>query len=325
MKKFFIFTVFLICIFLSSCGNGKLGPTDMEIAKYLSRIDGLSEIGTEDYDIPCDKRGISISPQNFIETVTAGIDDIYSDIKYYGVNITDLVSIKYENPEYFHPYYDHVEIEKDSTSRYNPYLDNSSKPFDYSYLLRWLNCSPEWTEWMKYNIPSYLTTEAHGLFHLYWFDPIDREYEKGIYLRELEDAVEIYAVFHEISLFYGTDHVAPYLLSEEMFEKMKTEFGDSFNTDGYAKGTISEFSNWFMGEYLKEVPSVFANIEEEVYYPRYGGSLNHKINGSDDAVAEMVSDLEKLGVNFDAITSCIIKVTVPVNGSYNDVFWELID
>lgn len=325
MKKFFIFTVFLICIFLSSCGNGKLGPTDMEIAKYLSRIDGLSEIGTEDYDIPfdldIDDWVLCISPSYSIHTVESKLNDV--NMVYYSVDLNSLIRIRYPSGDQFlyDRYLDRLRTPKKTAE----YLTDSTELPYFFQEINLMNCSPEWHEWLDYNIPEFVGPyEEHGLLNIYWYDPVDQKYEKGIYIREVENTTELYVVFHEISLFYGTDHIAPYLLSEEMFEKMKTEFGDSFNADGYIKGTVSEFSNWFMGEYLKEPPTVFANIDEDVYFPAYGGSLNYSIDDADEIVPEMIADLEKLGVDFDLITSCIIKITIPYNSKLEDISWELI-
>ncbi len=297
----------------------------MEIAKYLSQIDGITEIGSEDYDIPfdfsVDDWVLCVCP-SAIPAIGSKIND--SNMMYYSVDLSRLISFREPYGDSF-IYYDYWSYLKRSYIMRRSYLTNS---IELPYLFQGvdsMNCSPEWHEWLDYNIPySVGTPEEHGLFNIYWFNPVEQKYERGIYIREIENATEIYAVFHEISLFYGTDHVAPYLLSEEMFEKMQNEFGESFNADGYVKGTVSEFSNWFMGEYLKEVPSVFANIEEEVYFPKYGGSLNYSFDEADELVPEMIDDLKELGVNFDLITSCIIKITIPYNSKLKDISWELI-
>ena len=297
----------------------------MEIAKYLSQIDGITEIGSEDYDIPfdfsVDDWVLCVCP-SAIHAIGSKIND--SNMMYYSVDLSRLISFREPYGDSF-IYYDYWSYLKRCYIRRRSYLTNS---IELPYLFQGvdsMNCSPEWHEWLGYNIPQFVWSyEPHGLFNAYWFDPIDQKYEKVIYIREADNKTELYVVYHEMSLFYGTEHIAPYLLSEEMFEKMKTEFGHSFNADGYAKGSISEFSCWFMGEYLKEVPSVFENIEEEVYYPRYGGSLNYNVDNADEIVPEMIADLEKLGVDFDEITSCIIKITVPHNAEFKDISWELI-
>ena len=329
MRKNIILIILLLsCVLLSSCTANKLGLTDKQISKYLSKIDGLSEIGTEDYDIPFklerDDWVLCISPSYSIHTVASQIND--RNMVYYSVSLSDLIRIRYpDGDQLFYDRYLH-RLRKPINDRRREYLTNSTELPYFFQKIDSMNCSPIWHEWLDYNIPEFVSSyEEHGLFNIYWFDPADQKYEKGIYIREIENTTELYVVFHEMSLFYGTDHIAPYLLSEEMFENMKNEFGDSFNADGYAKGSVSEFSNWFMNEYLKEVPAVFANIEEDVYYPRYGGSLNYSIDDADEIVPEMISELKKIGVDFDLITSCVIKISVPHNAEYKDISWELID
>ena len=168
----------------------------MKIAKYLSKIDGITEIGSEDYDIPIGKRGACVSPNRSYITVSPVSE--YNDISYYGIDFPYLLSIRHSYTDFdtYYHYLSYADLTSSYDSGYRKYLGSD---FSFPYALHKENCSPEWTEWLDYNIPySVGAPEVHGLFNIYWFNPIEQKYEKGVYIRENENKTEVYVVFYEI-------------------------------------------------------------------------------------------------------------------------------
>ena len=91
------------------------------------------------------------------------------------------------------------------------------------------------------------------------------------------------------------------------------------------KGTVKEFSDWFMCEYLEEIPPAFADIKAEYVYYGTKGVYSTEFEESEyNDPSIFYEDLKNLGVNFDEIRSYIIKATVPHDGTIQDIFWELI-
>lgn len=201
--------------------------------------------------------------------------------------------------------------------------------------------TPDWKEWMDYEIPFHLYNSnnvgAHGFFNLYWYNPLTEDFQRGVFYTQNENSTELYVVFQENSLFsapyyenpsrnYDIRYFAPLIMSEKMYDQLKTEY-PSFKYEDYKKGTVKEFSDWFMGGYQKEIPDVFAKIEDEfVYYPAYGNGVHpDDLNGNEyDCDALFIPDMKDLGVDFDKLRSYIFKITVPHDGVFSDIHWELI-
>ena len=43
-----------------------------------------------------------------------------------------------------------------------------------------------------------------------------------------------------------------------------------------------------------------------------------------DCDAMFIPDMKDLGVNFDELRSYVIKITIPHDGVFSDIYWELI-
>lgn len=318
MRKSFIFLA-LFCLLLSSCSNGTHKDyTAMEVAKYISEMNGIKQLDDEVYEIPCGDDFVYVAAEAYTELVRA------DKLRYLGICLESLLCNKELYPD---NQYHYSSIFNDMNSE-DTYLGDTSN-FAYTLEKYKIHATPEWTEWIEYNIPEYVHSEAHGKFNLYWYNPLTEEYEKCIYIRENGSETEIYVIFFDISFFYGInkDEVAPYLMSEKMYTELQSQYEDEdidFSVF-YKKGTVTEFSNWFMGEYSENSHLVFEDIKEDVYYPINGapnyGSIFESRN---EAISTFVSDLESLGVNFDKLTAQIIKVTVPHNGDINNISFELI-
>jgi len=233
---------------------------------------------------------------------------------------------------------------------YLPHFQGS--PNNVAYVIRnaGFNSSPDWEEWIDYGIKYYAENhEPHGYLNYYWYNPISEKFEPGACYTQSDDLTEIYVVFQEKSLFLcpfmslidpdtgyfvsnisptdsDTGYFVPLLMSETKYNELKSEY-PSFKYDHYKKGTVKEFSEWYMGEYIEEIPAVFADIEDEyVYYPAYGNGIHpDDLNGEEyDCDAMFIPDMKNLGVNFDELRSYIIKITIPHDGIFSDIYWELI-
>lgn len=302
---------------MSSCSADiRSGYTAMEVAKYISEMSGIKQLDDEVYEIPCDDGFVYVASESYLKLVRA------DKLRYLGICLDSLLSNKELYPD---GQYHYSSIFNDMNSE-DTYLGNTSN-FAYTLEKYKIHATPEWTEWIEYNIPEYVYNEAHGKFNLYWYNHLTQEYEKCIYIRENGSETEIYVIFFDISFFYGInkDEVAPYLMSEKMYTELQNQFEEIDFSVFYKKGTATEFSNWFMGEYSENAHSVFEDIKEDIYYP-INGSPNYGniFENRNDAVYAFVADLESLGVNFDKLTAQIIKVTVPHNGSIDNISWELI-
>ena len=221
---------------------------------------------------------------------------------------------------------------------YKPRFRGNPTPNNIAYVIgnAGFRSSPDWAEWVDYGIKwASEVYESHGYFNYYWYNPLSGEFEYGEYYTQTDDATEIYVVFQEISLFsnpqlssedYNVRYFAPLLISETKYNELKAEY-PSFKYDHYKKGTVQEFSEWFMGEYIEEIPAVFADIKDEyVYYPAYGDGVHpYDLNGDEyDCDAMFIPDMKDLGVNFDELRSYVIKITIPHDGVFSDIYWELI-
>ena len=322
-------SLFLALILAFSClvacdndGKKMKGFTYDELAEYLSSIDGLTPLGRgeESVNLPCKDNTLTLSK------ITRSLNQSMRGQGYIGMILHRFFQIEVpSNGTSVNPI-SRISIYDESLFTSQENYITREPPENFAYILRDfnVNCSPEWTEWIDYNIPVINGYGAkHGSFDEYWYNPQTEKFESGAYYRRLEDSTELYVVFQETTLFYNGRH--PFLMSEEMYEYLKTTY-KQFGYDDYIKGTVAEFSEWFMAEYLEEIPDVFADIKAEyVYYPVYGGGRFGYIKDENfDSVSLFIPDLENLGVNFDALKTYVIKATFPHGGTIEDIFWELI-
>lgn len=328
MKKLSLFLIiFLLCFLLTSCGEDSKkmkGFTYNELAEYLSEIDGLLPLGRDEESVllPCKDNTLHMA------RITRYVNQYANGAGHSAILLDKIFQIEVpSNGTSVHPIRS-ISIYHDSFFDKQENYITRSAPDNFAYILRDFNvkCSPEWTEWIDYNIPVIDGHGAkHGSFDVLWYNPQTEEFEHGVYYRQLEDSTELYVVFQETTLFYHVNKSAPVLMSEEMHEYLKTTY-KKFRYDHYRKGTVSEFSEWFMCKYLEEIPDVFSDIKDEyVYYPAYGsGGFGNIKDENFDSLSLFIPDLEKLGVNFDALKTYIIKATFPHGGTVEDIYWELI-
>ncbi|MBE6896363.1 MAG: hypothetical protein E7477_04600 [Ruminococcaceae bacterium] len=337
MKKIlilFICTVFLFSF--SSCDNSDKktdGFTPTELAEYLSSVDGITNTGANNNKlIICENNyKISASTRDRMNIYKFNMKDylhlfIPDENPLSGAPSLSYTSTNlFENEGLAQAYF----FDKLKEAKSNYY---GASPNNFAYIIRdcGFNSSPEWTEWVDYDIPiNHEYKLNHGEWNQYWYNPITEEFEIGHYYRDLENSTEIYLVYQNMSLFYYSAGHLPVLMSEELYEHLKETY-KNFHFENYQKGTVKEFSEWFMGEYLENVPTIFSDIKAEyVYYPAYGSGIRMDFDGYEeegyDAVVKwFISDMKNLGVNFDELRSYIIKATVPHDGTIQDIFWELI-
>lgn len=314
--------LFFCCLLMSSCSsNNKKGCTDMDAATYLSEIEGLVLLGNSEYEIPCGEDVLYIDPGVCFNTIHSE-----NHISYVGLSMRYLLCKKDLELSSYYPIFD------DMNSQDMLYLTGADiRQDNFAYILEEYNCktNPEWSEWIDFEISSKLFSSPHGRSNAYWYNPVSETYEKCVYIKENDTSTEIYVIYHDISLFLNRySEYSSYLISEELYNKIQTEFPDLTLSSYFRKGTVEEFSRWFMGEYLEEVPEPFADIKEEFYYLKSFdiGKIIYdysEIHGY-DPIELLISDMKSLGVNFDEVKAQIIKVTVPHNGTLNDILWELI-
>ncbi|MBQ7014783.1 MAG: hypothetical protein IJN12_01535 [Clostridia bacterium] len=328
MKKTLIFIIIcILTVSLCSCSNDKYSFTDTEAAQYLSEIDGLVPIGDSEYEISCGEYTLYAGTSLFfIENARAN-----NHIRYTGMSMYNLLCV--EAPEeYYDEYYSYTLEMEPMVPSNSKYLHGGNRSSNLAYLLEeyGIKSTPEWHEWIDYEVASSIDASPHGKANAYWYNPVTETYEKGVYIKDNDVSTEIYVVYHDVSLLAMRTggYVVPYLMSEKLFNEIQTEVPDSKSYEYFAKGSIEKVATWFMGEYLEEVPDFFAGIKEEVYYPLkafpYTEVNKYLEKHGYDAVELYLSDMEALGVNFDKITAQIIKVTVPHDGTLEDITWELI-
>lgn len=324
MKKIIALTIlFLLCFSFTSCDNDSKkmnGFTYDELAEYLSELDGLTPMARNDEPImlPCANNTLSLNLN------VRNLSKYGSGLWYWGILLHEFFKIEVPSkvpelyPTIFTPIYG-----EDFFDKQDRYITQKA-PENFAYILRDFNvkCSPEWTEWIEYNIPAITERRAkHGLFDSYWYNPLTEQFESSAYYRQLEDSTELYVVFQETSLFYNELHHIPFLMSEELYETLKAEFEFA----PFTKKTVYEFSSWFFSEHLEEIPPVFADIKDEYVY-----FVNTELYSEEFRESEyydpsvFYEDLKKLGVNFDALKTYIIKATFPHGGTVEDIYWELI-
>ena len=324
MKKvFFIFICTVLLFALSSCDGGDKkmkGFTYEELGEYLSTIDGLTS-AEDEVVIPCGEDQIYVIKSRYISSS--------HESKNSKICLSKLFSLKKENTLKLEGYsYEIIDPFIDlGIPHSDKYMQSTRIPKEFAYRLEAYNynSSPHWTEWVKYHIPvhqEHRFYEPGGNFSAVWYNPSTNAVEEVVYICEKENETEIYIIYQEIGLFNGFG-INTYLTSEELHEKLKAS---NFKMRVLKKGTVKEFSDWFMGEYVNEIPPAFADIKDKyVYYTVYGNGF--PIGGTYEnynAVEMFIPDLEQLGVNFDELRSYIIKATVPHNGTIQDIFWELI-
>ena len=140
---------------------------------------------------------------------------------------------------------------------------------------------------------------------------------------------EIYIVYQKLSLFYGTaGYWAPYFVSEEMNDKLKSELGRKYDPEQYVKLSAEEAVRWFWGEYTEQLPQIFSSVKGDVFIHILDedvSPLYYKIANSElDDISVFAEDMKRIGIDFEQIKSYIIKATVPHDGSVKDIVWELI-
>lgn len=326
MKKIiFICVLLALCFSLTSCGNDSKkikSFTFDELADYLASIEGLQTLGRGEDSVllPCKDNTL------YLASITRTMNQSTSGHMYTAILLDYFFRIEVPSNGTSILPTKNISIYDESLFDKQDYYITEEAPDNFAYKLRDFDvkCSPEWTEWIDYNIPVFLDYGAkHGLFDAYWYNPQTKQLEMGTYYRQLEDSTELYVVFQETSLFYMGR--IPLLMSEEMYEYLKSTY-KRFGYDDFKKGTVLEFSEWFTAKYLEDIPEIFEDIKSEyVYYPAYGGGTFGYIKDENfDPVSLFIPDLEKLGVNFDAIPVYIIKATFPHGGTVEDIYWELI-
>ncbi|MBE6897090.1 MAG: hypothetical protein E7477_08355 [Ruminococcaceae bacterium] len=328
MKKIIALTIlFLLCFSFTSCDNDSKkmnGFTYDELAEYLSEIDGLTPLDRRDEPLylPCKDNTLTLV--NTIKSLNSSMSGrFYSGVllhKLFKIEVPSKVPELY--PTIFTPIYG-----EDFFDKQDSYITQKA-PENFAYILRDFNvkCSPEWTEWIDYNIPVIDGYQAkHGLLDACWYNPLTEQFESSVYYSQLEDSTELYVVFQKTTLFYSAAYRLPFLMSEEAYEYLKSTY-KKFHYDHYTKGTVEDFTNWFFSEDSEDFSDVFADIRAEyIYYPIKGSGIYENLKDeSFDSVSFFISDLEKLGVNFDALKTYIIKATFPHGGTIEDIYWELI-
>lgn len=337
MKKILILFICTVLLFsLSACDNNDKkmkGFTYDELAEYLSSVEGL-------YQSPLAKNAYFLE-----EPIICGDNEL--NLRYYYLNygfsayhnrieqaVVSLdkflqyqVWVKKDGPDGYEyspvlseePFYSIEPLLKEDN-----YLGDPPNNFAYTLEAYGFNSSPHWSEWVKYNIPAEVTndeTQGHNIFTRKWYNPAANEFQDVVYLRKLEDSTEIYIIYQEISMFFNG---GPIIVSEEMFNQM---------TEGrrrvFSKTTADEFINWFMGEYVEKRPPAFSKLKDEFYYFSYQKDDTHswlwslsKSELSDPTL--FIEDMESLGIDFSKFRSYIIKLTIPKDGTIQDIFWELI-
>ena len=365
-KTILVFLLIFLFVFLSSCESGKKmkGFTYEELAEYFSSVDGLTELGSfetvvEPGEYVLQEDGTYVYEGGGVFEVgnplyiSCGDDSLKASVKdmcfndrnhnpYIGISLSNLLEIEILFPGAWRSDKSYPKIPQCDPAYYELtyiYSKNGTRSENnVAYVIRNLgfNSSPDWKDWLDYEIPwnSYNVKGSHGLFNMHWYNPLSEDFERGVYYSQSDDFTEIYVVYQEISLFsaplmsFDDDirYFAPLLISETKYNELKAEY-PSFKYDHYKKGTVQEFSEWFMGEYIEEIPAVFADIEDEyIYYPAYGNGVHPEdLNGEEyDCDAMFIPDMKNLGVNFDELRSYIIKITVPHDGVFSDIYWELI-
>ena len=330
MKKiwYWLILLSLSVVIASGCEHGKMdGFSYYELSGYLSSIKDLSQIQGS-YPIRCGEKELVFS----YETVGNGPKSNDNRMPY---NAWDLNSVLKEkrlitkpngSEEYW--YYSIL----DEIDYADKYLGNAPNNFAYTLEKYGFKSIPDWQEWIQYNIPATVKNDptiGRGCFNAYRYDPVSNEFTYGLYARECDESTEVYIVYQEISLFYGISHYwAPYFVSEELHEKMKTEFGSKYDPETYMKLSATDALRWFMGEYIENPPPVFANMKDDIYVHCFDagiGSLWWKIHESNiNDISLFIDDMDKIGIDIEKIKCYIIKVTVPHEGSINDIVWELM-
>ncbi|MBQ4628726.1 MAG: hypothetical protein IJB44_06580 [Clostridia bacterium] len=323
MKKvFFIFLCTVLLFALSSCDGGDKkmdGFTYEELGEYFSTIDGLTS-AEDEVVIPCGEDQIYVIKSRYISSS--------HESKNSKIRLSGLFSLKKENTLKLEGYsYEIIDPFNDlGIPHSDKYMQSTRIPKEFAYRLEAYNynSSPHWTEWVKYHIPvhpEHRFYEPGGNFSAVWYNPSTNAVEEVVYICEKENETEIYIIYQEIGLFNGFG-INTYLTSEELHEKLKAS---NFKMRVRKKGTVKEFSDWFMCEYLEEIPPAFADIKAEYVYYGTKGVYSEEFEKSEyNDPSIFYEDLKNLGVNFDELRSYIIKATVPHNGTIQDIFWELI-
>ena len=323
MKKILILFICMIFLFsFSSCDNSDKkmkGFSYEELGEYLSTIDGLTS-AEEEVVIPCGEDQIYVRKSMYISRS--------NESKNSKICLWGLFSLKKENTLKLEGYsYELIDPFVDlGIPHSDKYMQSARIPKEFAYELEACNynSSPHWTEWVKYHIPvhpEHRFYEPGGNFSAVWYNPSTNAVEEVVYICEKENETEIYIIYQEIGLFNGFG-INTYLTSEELHEKLKSS---DFKMRVRKKGTVKEFSDWFMCEYLEEIPPAFADIKAEYVYYGTKGVYSEEFEKSEyNDPSIFYEDLKNLGVNFDELRSYIIKATVPHDGTVQDIFWELI-
>ena len=339
MKKVFLIFICTVLLFaLSACDNSNKkmkGFTYEELAEYLSSVDGLvSAESEEEFIIPCGEEQLYIRESVYLIRFQTRVfpDHVFTLKKYY-------------SSERFSEYggYSDVPIDYHKVLSIDPYSVEDSVyvksinylggfPSEFAYYLYECNfkSSPHWTEWVQYHIPRATDdlrgiAGSHGQCNELWYNPSSEQFEHVVYVCEKENETEVYIIYQEMCMFHSLcgENNRPYLISESLFEEINSEFPD--DVDKLKKGTVAEFSNWFMGEYMDEIPPAFEDIKDEYVYYGTDGLYSKKFLASEyNDPTLFYEDMKTLGVNFDELRSYIIKATVPHDGTIQDIFWELI-
>ena len=346
MRKIFLFVGLLFfSLSFMSCDKSEPNSKDytyMQAAEYLSSLDGLFQLGCDYYRQP-DPRSTepyftgwySIPVKD--NTVYINKFGIYGKtLDYYGsstsmylehIRFEDLLCVKH--PEYFHQI---SVLEQYPKNENVMYLGLRHDNLGYLFEEYNVKTSPHWTEWVDYDIRYQRRNRncEQGRGCSFWYNPMTEKLEECIYLRELDGKTEIYVIFQQMSLFYDWATYmwySPFFMSEELFEKIENELGDSFNEENYKKGSVLEFYNWYSGEYSEKVSDIFKKVRKDVYYPEtYGHNyLAELLSEQGYTVPKIfIEDMINLGVDYDNIMVNIIKITVPHDGTTQDILWELI-
>ncbi len=328
MKKLSLFLIiFLLCFSLTSCGEDSKkmkGFTYNELAEYLSEIDGLTPLDYRDEPVYLTCKDNTLAIKNIIKSLNSTM----SGRNYYGILLHKLFRI--EVPSDVPQLYPTKLISiygEDFFDKQDRYITQKA-PENFAYILRdfEVKCSPEWTEWIDYNIPVIDDhSSKHGLLDAYWYNPLTEQFESSVYFSQFENSTELYVVFQKTSLFYPGAYRLPFLMSEEAYEYLKSTY-KKFHYEHYKKGTVNEFTEWFLSEDSEDISNALADIKAEyVYYPISGGGIYDNLKDENfDSNSFFISDLEELGVNFDALKTYIIKATFPHGGTVEDIYWELI-